>query len=195
MTKVIGLTGGIGSGKTIVCNVFKHLGIPIYDADIESKKLVNSSMEIRKKLISLYGNFIYLNNRKINSKKLSKIIFNNKVDLEKVNKIIHPVVLNDFREWLVKHGKSKYVILEAAILFESGAFKITDVTTLIYSPENLRISRVVERDNVSEKDVFLRIKNQISDDEKKKLVDYIIINDDKEFILPQILKLHKVFNK
>ncbi len=195
MTKVIGLTGGIGSGKTIVCNVFKHLGIPIYEADIESKRLINSSIKIKKELISLYGNFIYLNNGKINKKKLSKIIFNNRIELEKVNNIIHPVVLNDFREWLVKHKKSKYVIHETAILFESGAFKMTDTTILIYSPEKLRIRRVIKRDNISKNDVFIRIKNQMNDDEKKKLADYIIINDDTEFVLPQILKLHKIFNK
>jgi len=194
MTKLIGITGGIGSGKSFVCSIFRKLGVPVYDADIESKQLVNTSKIIKAKLIAHYGNDIYLDSGMLNKHKLSEIIFNNKEDLEKVNNIIHPEVFNNFNTWCKKNSDNNYLIQEAAIMFESGSNMLMDAVIFIDAPEDIRIKRVVERNNVTEQDVKKIIDNQMRPEEKKKLSDYIIINDDKELLLPQIIKLHNIFN-
>lgn len=194
MTKLIGITGGIGSGKSFICNIFRKLSVPVYEADIQSKRLVNTSEIIRKELTEEYGKDIYLQNGDINKAKLANIIFNNKHELEKVNRIIHPVVFNDFKEWCDNHKNKKYMIHEAAIMFESGVNKLMNAVVFIDAPKDIRIKRVIQRDKICEKDVLMRIKNQMSEEEKKKLSDHVIINDDKEYLLPQILKLHNIFN-
>ena len=151
--------------------------------------------EIRKKLIGNFGNEIYLLNGEINKQKLSSIIFNNKNALTKVNSIIHPIVKKHFNNWLKENKEEKYIIKEAAILFESGANKELDIIVTVFAPENIRIERVMQRDKILKEIVLQKIKNQLNEEEKIKLSNYVIYNDSKEFLIPQILKLDTVLKK
>ncbi len=187
----IGITGGIGSGKTTVCKIFEVLDIPVYYADIEAKKIVNSDIEIKKSLISLFGKEIYLQNGTINKEKLSNIIFNDKQSLAKVNSIIHPVVRKYYEQWIVDNKHYKWTVKEAAILFESGSYKQVDKIITVVSPLETRIDRIMKRDNTNREIVLKKINNQMSDEEKIKKSDFVIYNNDKTLLLPQILKILK----
>lgn len=189
----VGITGGIGSGKTIVCEIFKHLNIPVYNADIEAKKILIENNSVRKKLIKNFGDNIYLNSSEINKKFLANIIFNDKKDLVKINSIVHPVVWENFLSFTQNKLCYKYVILEAAILIESGFYKNMDYVINVSAPEDVRIQRTVKRDNVQKNTIMQRVNNQISEDERIKFSDFVIINDDKQLVLPQVLKLHNNF--
>ena len=134
MTLTVGITGGIGSGKSTVCKVFKLLGLPIFEADLVAKKLINSNSKIKNGLTHLFGNDIYIQNEGVDRKKLANIIFNDDIQLAKVNALIHPVVRNEFKNWLKKQNTA-YIIHEAAILFESGFYKMMDFTILVSAPE------------------------------------------------------------
>jgi dephospho-CoA kinase len=187
MTITVGITGGIGSGKSTVCEVFKVLEIPVFEADLIARKLMDENPQIRSKLIEWFGNDIYSGNL-LNRKRLATEIFENREWLEKVNNLVHPVVRNEFDKWK-NVQKSVYSVYEAAILFESGFYKLMDFTILITAPEPLRIQRVMKRDNLSEEQVRARIKNQWTDGEKRKLATTEIINDDKKLIIPQIVEI------
>lgn len=173
--KIIGLTGGIGSGKTTVASMFLDLGVPVYIADIEAKKLTNTSKVIRKKIIALLGEDSYITSG-INKKYVADKIFNDHQLLKKVNQIIHPKVAKHFIKWVAKQ-KGVYCIKEAAILFENDSYKLCDYTILITSPKEDRIQRVQKRDQLTRKEVENRIKNQWSDEIKIKLADFVIEND------------------
>ncbi len=188
----VGITGGIGSGKSTICNFFRVLGIPVFEADTEAKKLINSSSAIRSKLIIQFGEDIYLPDHTINRKKLAELIFNSPFLLEKVNSIVHPEVRRHFHEWCEKQT-SPYIVHEAAIMFESGFYKMMDETILITAPENIRIQRVLDRENTTEEDVKNRILKQWTDEEKMKLATYIINNNNEELIIPQLIELDKKF--
>ena len=188
MTLKIGITGGIGSGKTIVCEIFKLLGIPVFQADFVAGKLINSDAVIRSELISRYGNDIYQTDRKVNREKLAGIIFNDDAELEKVNKIIHPVVRNEFMNW-VKNQEAEYVIHEAAILFESGFYKMMDAAILVTAPEEMRIERVIKRNGLTRENVVSRIAKQWPDSEKRKFATFELINDNKSLLIPQIIEI------
>lgn len=188
----LGLTGGIGSGKTTVTSIFKLLNIPIYIADVASKRLVATSPIIKNELIKLYGEDLFGKNG-LNKQMLAQIIFSDKEELDRVNKIIHPLVEKDFYEWraLQKQKKHKFVIHEAAILFESGFNKIVDKTILVYSPLELRIERCMKRDNISREEVLKRINNQWSDEKKLELCDFVIYNEDSQSLIKQVCHLIK----
>lgn len=188
MTLKIGITGGIGSGKTIVCEIFKLLGVPVFQADFVAGKLINSDAVIRSELISRYGNDIYQTDRKVNREKLAGIIFNDDAELEKVNKIIHPVVRNEFMNW-VKNQEAEYVIHEAAILFESGFYKMMDAAILVTAPEEMRIERVIKRNGLTRENVVSRIAKQWPDSEKRKFATFELINDNKSLLIPQIIEI------
>lgn len=192
--KIIGLTGGIGSGKSTVRKIFETLGISTYDADTNSKEIVNSNKNIILKLKELFGNEIYLSNNTLNKELLAKYIFNDKETLNKVNNIIHPEVQKHFTNWTLEQ-KTKYVIKEAAILFESGAHKFTDKIILVTAPEQLRIDRVLHRDGKSAAEIKKIIDNQLSDTEKIKISDFIIYNDNQKLIIPQVIKIHEILSK
>ena len=191
----IGITGGIGSGKTMVCKIFEVMDIPVYYADIESKKIVNNDIEIKNNLILLFGKSIYLQNKTIDKKQFSEIIFNDKQILEKVNSIIHPVVKKHYEQWLVENKEYKYTIKEAAILFESGSYKQVDKIITVVSPLEKRIERICKRDSLDRELILKKINNQMSDEEKIKNSDFVIYNNDKTLLLPQILKIIGVFHK
>lgn len=188
MALTIGITGGIGSGKSTVCRIFKLLGVPVFEADIVAKQLLNSNTEIQVKLIHLFGEGIYIPNNGIDRKKLADIIFNDDIQLAKVNAAVHPVIREEFKKW-VNLQKTKYVIHEAAILFESGFYKMMDFTILVSAPEPQRIERVIKRDGTSEKLVKNRISKQWGDEQKRELASLEIINDNRNLIIPQIINI------
>jgi dephospho-CoA kinase len=190
MAITIGITGGIGSGKSTVCKIFKLLEIPVFEADRVAKNLINSNSKIKKELINLFGSDIYTANELVNRKKLAEIIFNDDIQLAKINKLVHPVVREEFIKW-EKRQKTKYVIHEAAILFESGFYKIMDFTILVSTRKNERIKRVMKRDNISKKLVLERMKKQWSDEKKRQLATIEINNNNENLIIPEIIKTDK----
>lgn len=184
---IIGLTGGIGSGKSTVASMFSALGIPVYIADTEAKKLMQTS-EIRMKIEEVFGTRAYTESGPDNAY-IAGIVFRNKEKLQMLNTIIHPAVRAHFLQWSSQQ-KSPYVIKEAAILFESGADKDCDAVILVTAPSEVRIERVMERDGVSREAVLERMSNQWSEDKKKSLSDYIITNTDLEETKRQVRDLH-----
>jgi len=186
--KKIGITGGIGSGKTYISNIFKSLAIPLFNSDIEAKILMNSSKKLIIQIKKEFGEDIYTNGN-FNKEKLSSIVFSNSDKLQKLNSLVHPIVKQEFNNWC-KKKTSPYVIKEAAILFESNSHLELDEVICVSAPMELRIKRILERDNSTEKEIKKRIENQISQEEKEKLSDYIIVNDEKELLLPKIIKIH-----
>jgi dephospho-CoA kinase len=189
MTKV-GVTGGIGSGKTVICAVFKKLGIPVFNADQQAKSLMNTDPKIIKQIKGFFGNSIY-GDHGIKKAALASIIFNNNDALEKINSIVHPEVRESFFHWAGKRESHfPYLIEEAAILFESGGYKDMDISILVYATEDLRIKRVMQRDQVDRAWVESRIRHQMADEEKLHLADEVIYNDGSRMVIPQILDIH-----
>jgi dephospho-CoA kinase len=186
----IGVTGGIGSGKSTVCKIFRLFDIPVFEADRVANELINSNVEIRNELILLFGNNIYEPDNKLNRKMLADLIFNDESLLEKVNNLVHPAVRNEFVLWHQKQN-SKYVIHEAAILFESGFYKMMDFTILVSAPKELRIERVVKRNKIQPEMVESRINKQWNDEDKRKLASFELVNDNKHLLIPQILEIDK----
>lgn len=184
----LGITGGIGSGKSTVSQIFSLSGVPVYIADIESKRLVATSPTIRKKLINLFGEELY-SGGVLNKPLLASHIFNDKKKLEIVNAIIHPEVERDFIEWVKKHAQCNIVAHEAAILFESGFNKMMDKVLMVYTPLDIRIERTMLRDNLPKEKVMERIQNQMSDEEKAKLSDFVIVNDNTKSLIEQVTNI------
>ena len=189
MTITVGITGGIGSGKSTVCEIFKILGVPVFEADKVARNLMNENSVIRQNLVEWFGNEIYSENQ-LNRKLLAEHIFNDNNLLTKVNSLVHPIVREEFEKWKNKQ-ETVYSVYEAAILFESGFYKLMDFTILITAPEQIRINRVMKRDNLSQDQVVARINNQWTDDKKRKLATTVIINDNKNLIIPQIIEIDK----
>lgn len=184
----LGITGGIGSGKSTVSQIFSLSGVPVYIADIESKRLVATSPTIRKKLINLFGEELY-SGGVLNKTLLASHIFNDKKKLETVNAIIHPEVERDFIEWVKKHAQCDIVAHEAAILFESGFNRMMDKVLMVYTPLDIRIERTMLRDKLPKEKVMERIQNQMSDEEKAKLSDFVIVNDNTKSLIEQVTNI------
>lgn len=182
----IGITGGIGSGKSVVATLLQLHGIPVYKADDESKRLLAHSPRIRQQLTALFGPAIYTPEG-INRQLLASRIFSNPEELESVNTIVHPAVKDDFLAWADQQD-SQACAIESAILFESGFDRIVDVSLLIYAPLDLRIERALQRDGVPREEILRRISNQIPDEIKKERADYVIGNDGCQALLPQVSK-------
>ncbi|SDI21385.1 dephospho-CoA kinase [Winogradskyella thalassocola] len=190
---VVGLTGGIGSGKSTILKCFKSYGIPVYIADDEAKALMNRSKVIQRKLIHLFGEKAYIDDH-LNRPYLASKIFNDKTLLAKMNAIVHPKVASHFKRWLNKHDAA-YVIKEVAIIFENNLQSQYDYIITVVADEDLRIKRVMQRDAVSEEKVMSIIKNQWSDADKIKKSDFVIINNDLEDAKKQALKIHNTLLK
>ena len=190
MTFKVGITGGIGSGKSTICRIFNLLGTPVFEADRAAKALMNSNSEIRNGLINLYGSDIYTSDGNVDRKKLAGIIFNDDIQLQKINALVHPQVRAEFLNW-AEHQDSPYVVHEAAILFESGFYKMMDATILVSAPEEERINRVSKRDGSEREQIRSRIQKQWPDEEKRKLATIEIVNDNKNLIIPEIIKIDK----
>ena len=185
--KLIGITGGIGSGKSTVSEIFKHLGYKIYNSDLRAKELIKEPA-IKDKLVNAFGDKI-LKNDTLDKELLSEIIFENKSALKKINSIIHPEVQKDFFLWVKKHSQNRLLFKESALLFESGTYKELDKVILVTAKKKLRISRVLNRDkNRSKQEVESIIYNQISEKEAIKYADVIIDNNQKQMLLPKIIK-------
>lgn len=190
----IGVTGGIGSGKSLVCQIFKTLKVPVFEADREAKVIIDSDSHTRQALEKLLGNGILGPDGKINRHAMAGIIFNDQELLKEVNAIIHPAVRHRFNSWHAEQ-KSRYIIQEAAILFESGVFRMMDMNIVVTAPEEMRIRRVMQRDGVTNEKVYERMKNQRPEEEKVAMADYIIRNDESQSLIQQVLEIHqKILN-
>jgi len=188
--KVIGLTGGMGSGKTTVAFFFKELGIPIYIADDMAKSLMNTSVEVKSKIIGLFGEKAYSDGI-LDRKYVAAQVFNSAEKLEQLNNIVHPAVATDFEKWKNSRN-SPYVIYEAAILFEKGGHKKCDAVILVTAAYEERIKRIKSRDKSSEKDIEARMKHQWSDSKKRKLANFEIKNSILQNTKEQVRKLHEI---
>jgi dephospho-CoA kinase len=186
----VGLTGNIGSGKTMVAGVFAALGIPVYNADNNAKKFL-LSQDVIGLLQKEFGDIIIDKDNQIDKKQLANIVFNDAVKLNLLNSIIHPFVINDFKIWAESLQSNKYIILEAAILFESGYDSIADKIITVTCPEVLRIKRIKARDGISEQEIIERMNNQWKEELKVQKSDFIIVNDENQLIIPQIINIHK----
>ena len=187
MTKIIGLTGGIGSGKTTVANEFLSFGIPVYITDLEAKKLMQSDA-VLDQIKAEFGSTIFDNGILVREK-LSEIVFNDEKKLAKLNSIVHPAVKQHFKEWLLERQDYQFVIYESAILFESGSYKECDFIINVVAPLEIRIQRVIERDKTTRAKVLERIKNQWKDEEKSSKSDFVIENSNMEAVRLKIVKI------
>ncbi|MFV8271120.1 dephospho-CoA kinase [Flavobacterium sp. GT2N3] len=190
MVKIIGLTGGIGSGKTTVANYINSFGIPVYIADDEARKIMHSAI-ITEAIKSTFGDAVF-ENEKLNREKLAKIVFNDPEKLEKLNKIVHPAVKKHFEQWLLQHKNVPYVIYEAAILFESGSYKNCDVIVTVTAPVAVRIQRVMERDKTTRKLVLKRINAQWTDEQRISKSDFVIENTSSKTTKLEVVKILKI---
>lgn len=190
--KVIGITGGIGSGKTTTCKIFQELGLSVYYADTRAKELMSNNAPLKNKIIQAFGENAYANGE-LDRVYLAKQVFGSEEKLSIINGLVHPAVAHDFEEWLDERNNERYVLKEAAILFESGAYQDLDITVLVIAPEDLRIERVLKRDGSTREDVLKRMNNQWTQERKVKLADHIINNDGAQLLIPQVLELHKKF--
>lgn len=190
---IVGLTGGIGSGKTTILKCFESFGVPVYIADNEAKALMNRSKVIRRKLIALFGNNAYVDD-KLNRPYLSSRIFGDKTLLSKMNAIVHPKVASHFKNWLKKQ-ESSYVIKEAAIIFENNLENQYDYIITVIADENLRLQRVMKRDNTSKEKIQAIMNNQLSDAEKVEKSDFVIKNNDLEAAKKQASTIHSAILK
>lgn len=188
MARRLGVTGGIGSGKTTVCRIFKVLGVPVFVADIEARRLMNTDHAIRREINAIAGEDLYTTGE-LDRKELARIIFNRPELLRQVNASVHPAILRIFDEWAGK-SEAPYVIMEAAILFEAKADVLVDRVAAISAPVEERIARVMGRNDLSREEVLERINNQLEDDEREEQSYYVINNADNEMIIPEILKIH-----
>lgn len=184
----IGITGGIGSGKSLVCKVFRNLGIPVFEADAVAKNLYLTDRSLKEELVSIFGEAIYFPDGRVNKKYLASVIFSRTEALEQVNRLVHPRVRDAFRSWH-KIQTAPYVLHEAAILFESGFYRMMDATILVTAPDELRIQRIMKRDHITRELVLERMKHQWDDARKEKLADYTLCNDEEHPLLKQILDL------
>lgn len=186
----VGITGGIGSGKSTVSAVFVTLGIPFYNADARAKWLTEHHPDIVREIIALFGNQAYAFGS-YNRKYIASLVFNDTDKLLQLNQIIHPRVEADYKQFCEEHKDTLYTLKEAAILFESGSYKLLDKTIMVLADKELRIRRVCKRDNISREDVLKRMEKQMPDEEKVKLADFVIKNNLQDMIIPQVIELHK----
>jgi len=190
----IGITGGIGSGKSLICKVFEVLQVPIYDADTMARKLMNSDAMLIDQIKQEFGTLSYHGDGSLNREYLGKEVFNDPGKLEKLNQLVHPRVAVDSEHWIERNKAHPYVVREAALLFESGSYKLLDKIIVVTAPENLRVWRVLNRDKAKRKEEVMKIiRSQMPEEEKISRADFVIHNDETELVLPQVLKLHERF--
>jgi len=189
----IGITGNIGSGKTTVAQVFELLGVKVFYADAQAKKVMTNDPLLIAEIKTTFGNDAYQADCSLNRKYISNIVFNSEDELKKLNALVHPAVFRAFDEWTKAFADQPYVIKEAAILFESGSYQFCDKTLLVSAPLEIRLKRVMDRDHISRAEVEARESRQFTEERKKQLADHILVNDDTRLIIPQILELHQHF--
>ena len=189
----IGITGGIGSGKSTIAKIFEVLGIPVFYADAEARRIMNEDEELKKNIIKNFGEASYTNG-KLNRSYLASIVFNDNHQLEILNSLTHPVTIKNGEEWMLRQI-TPYAIHEAALIFESGSAKDLDKVIGVYAPLSLRIKRVMDRDGISREEVLKRMNRQIDEDMKMKLCDFVIVNDEQQLVIPQVLELDQQLRK
>ena len=185
----VGLTGGIGSGKSTVADIFSVLGIPVFNADLATRQLMEEDEILRTSIKKEFGEEAYINNT-LNRKYLASIVFNDAFQLEKLNAITHPAVIDAAQKWM-QQQTTAYVIKEAALMFESASAAGVDLIIGVYAPQHIRIKRVMDRDGVTRQDVLVRIDKQIDEEIKMKLCDFVLVNDEQQLLIPQVLELHE----
>jgi dephospho-CoA kinase len=185
----IGLTGGIGSGKTTVAKIFELLKVPVYYADEASKRLYHTDADLMNSIKKHFGEDVYTNDQ-LNRSKLAAIVFADPVKLDLLNQLVHPPTIRDAQAWMGKQT-APYVMKEAALLFESGSAGGLHLVIGVSAPISLRIKRVMDRDGISREEVLRRMRNQINEDMKMKLCDFIIQNNEQALVIPQVLRLHQ----
>lgn len=189
----IGITGGIGSGKSTICNIFRNLGVPIFTSDLVSREILNSNKEIKRQVKKQFGSDMYQADGTLDRERMAALVFNDPKALEQLTAIVHPRVKKRFEKFCAKNEKYPYVIKEAAILFESGHYHDLDKIIHVFSPKEERIKRVMERDGVHKEEVLKRMRFQYSDEERNALADFIILNENKMDLLPQVMELNEIF--
>ncbi len=191
----IGVTGSIGSGKSLVCSIFKQLGAPIYNADDRAKLLMVTNNEIISTVKTLFGNESYFEDGSLNRAHISAIAFNNKALLTELNKTVHPIVFADFDNWILEQKKFgvPYIIKEAALMFETDSYRGLEKFIVVTAPLQLRLERTMHRDNITQEQVQARMNNQFTQEEKLAKATFEIINDDKHSLIEQVVKLHQQF--
>jgi len=189
MSIIIGLTGGIGSGKSTVAKIFAQLGIPVLDADATAKAIMNEDHSVKTKLIELFGEDAYKENQ-LNRPYIAQIVFEDAFKLQQLNAIIHPITIQYAKDWASKQS-APYVIKEAALFFESGSSEGVEKIIGVTAPKHIRIQRVMQRDQITREDVIKRMEHQLEDSLKMKLCDWVIQNDDMHLLIPQILAIHQ----
>jgi dephospho-CoA kinase len=187
----VGLTGNIGSGKSVVSKIFETLKLPVYHSDNEAKFILDKP-EIIQQLVRLFTIAIIDASGKIERRKLASIVFNDSKKLSLLNGIIHPAVLADFSSWVEMQNRVPYVVMESAILFETGYYKLFDKIIVVSAPEDIRIQRVMKRDGMSRVDVESRIQNQMPEEEKVLKADFNIVNNSLTLVIPQVLRIHEL---
>lgn len=187
----IGLTGGIGSGKSTVAGIFKVLGIPVFDADANARQLMETDETLQAGIIALFGEQAY-EKGKLNRKWIADIVFKDPFQLEKLNALVHPAAIKAAEKWATTQT-SAYVIKEAALFFEAGSTEGMDYIVGVYAPQHIRINRVMKRDGVTRDEVMSRMQRQIQEEIKMRLCDFVLLNDDQHLVIPQVLKLHEQF--
>jgi len=189
MVLKVGLTGGIGSGKSTVARIFEVLGIPVYYADVEAKRLMNENAELKSSISKIFGEQAYIN-KTLNRKYISSIVFSDPVKLEQLNAIVHPATATDSENWMNLQTKS-YAIHEAALIFEAKVSDRLDYVIGVSSPGELRIKRAMGRDEISREEVLQRMNKQLDEEIKMSSCDFVLINDEKQLLIPQVLELHE----
>lgn len=191
MSLRIGITGGIGSGKSMVAGIFKTLGIPVFDADTAAKEVMESNNGLRAAITEKFGEAAYING-KLDRKFLASIVFTDPFQLETLNALVHPYAIAAAEEWAARQD-APYTIKEAAIFFEAGSAVGFDYMIGVYAPQHLRIQRAMQRDNLSREEVLNRMNKQINEEIKMRLCDFVVVNDEQQLVIPQVLKLHERF--
>ena len=186
-----GITGGIGSGKTTVCKIFEVLGVPVYYADDRAKELITTDVSLIKKIKKLLGDDVYDAENNINKKRIAAVVFNFPEVLEQYNAIVHPAVFDDAEKWMRRHQQFDYILEEAALLFETGTYQKLDTIICVTAPLEVRIERIKKRDGLSEEEILARIANQMPEEEKISLSDYVIYNDGSTPLIRQVLRIHE----
>lgn len=190
----IGVTGGIGSGKTLVCKIFQILGIPVYDADSRAKWIMNHHEELKKDIIASFGASSYTPSHELNRQFLASQVFNNSDKVALLNSLVHPKVGEDYATWVQLQTQTPFVVKEAALLFETGSYQLLDKIITVFAPPEIRIQRIKARDlQRTEQEITGIIAKQMNEEEKLKKADYVIYNDENRLVIPQVLDLHQQF--